>query len=370
MIKYLLIILLLTFTSVSASEIIILPTKETDPVFSSGDAADDPAFWYNQKDPSRSVIFGTDKKSGLHSFSLEGKRMQFISSGKINNIDSRGGYNFGAKNFSILAGSNASNNSIIIYLINEDGIIEKLNQNEFETELESVYGLCMYKSDKSRSTYIFVSDALTFTINQYRVLNFFPIKAQLVRQIQTETTSEGCVVDDESGVLYFAQEDEKSGVYYIDAEPTNNEITVLDKIKGNGGYINGDTEGLAILNHEKGKLLIASSQGSSDFTVYDIEKGGRYLGRFSIGTNNQIDGVSRTDGIEIYSGYISEDFEMGILIAQDDMNMETFELDGVSLQAKKINQNFKMIPTDQIIDNFIISPKGFPLIQSILRLSF
>ena len=124
MTKYLLIILLLTFTSVSASEIIILPTKETDPVFSSGDAADDPAFWYNQKDPSKSVIFGTDKKSGLHSFSLNGKRMQFISSGKINNIDSRSGYSFGAKNFSILAGSNASNNSIIIYLINEDGIIE------------------------------------------------------------------------------------------------------------------------------------------------------------------------------------------------------------------------------------------------------
>ena len=69
-------------------------------------------------------------------------------------------------------------------------------------------------------------------------------------------------------VLYFAQEDEKSGVYYIDAEPTNNEITALDKIKGNGGYINGEsTEGLAILNHEKGKLLIASSQGSSDFDV-------------------------------------------------------------------------------------------------------
>ena len=113
---------------------------------------------------------------------------------------------------------------------------------------------------------------------------------------------------------------------------------------------------MAILNHEKGKLLIASSQGSSDFTVYDIEKGGGYLGRFSIGKNNQIDGVSRTDGIEIYSGYISEDFEMGILIAQDDMNMETFELEGVSLQAKKINQNFKMIPTNQIIDNFIISP--------------
>ena len=353
MTKYILIFLFLLFTKVFASEIVIYPKDETDPVFSSGDAADDPAFWYNQKDSSKSVIFGTDKKSGLHSFSLNGKRMQFISSGKINNIDSRSGYSFGAKNFSILAGSNASNNSIIIYLINEDGIIEKLNKNEFKTDLEGVYGLCMYKSSKSKATYIFVSDAIKLTINQYRVLNFFPIKTQLVREIRTDSTSEGCVVDDESGILYFAQEDENSGVYFIDAEPNDYEIKIIDSIKENGGQINGDAEGLAILNHLEGKLLIASSQGSSDFTVYNLSNKNKFIGRFSIGKDNQIDGVSRTDGIEIYTGHINEDYESGILIAQDDMNMATFNLDGVSLQAKKINQNFKLVPIKQIVENFL-----------------
>ena len=353
MIRSVLFLLILFFSKVSASEIIIYPKDETEPVFTSGDAADDPAFWYNQRDPSKSVIFGTDKKSGLHSFSLNGKRMQFISSGKINNIDSRSGYSFGAKNFSILAGSNASNNSIIIYLINEDGIIEKLNENEFKTELQGVYGLCMYKSSKSKATYIFVSDAITFTINQYRVLNFFPIKTQLVREIKTDSTSEGCVVDDESGILYFAQEDENSGVYYIDAEPKDNEIKIIDSIKENGGQINGDTEGLAILNHPEGKLLIASSQGSSDFTVYNLSNKNKFIGRFSISKDNEIDGVSRTDGIEIYTGYINDDYESGILIVQDDMNMATFNLDGVSLQAKKINQNFKLVPIKQIVENFL-----------------
>ena len=353
MTKYLLIFIFLFFSKASASEIVIYPKQETEPVFSAGDAADDPAFWFNKKDPSKSVIFGTDKKSGLHSFSLNGKRMQFISSGKINNIDSRSGYSFGAKNFSILAGSNASNNSIIIYLINEDGIIEKLNKNEFKTNLEGVYGLCMYKSSKSKATYIFVSDAITLTINQYRVLNFFPIKTQLVREIRTDSTSEGCVVDDESGILYFAQEDENSGVYYIDAEPKDNEIKIIDSIKENGGQINGDTEGLAILNHPEGKLLIASSQGSSDFPVYNLSNKNKFIGRFSIGKDNEIDGVSRTDGIEIYTGYINEDYESGILIAQDDMNMATFNLDGVSLQAKKINQNFKLVPVKQIVENFL-----------------
>ena len=353
MTKYLLIFIFLFFSKASASEIVIYPKQETEPVFSAGDAADDPAFWFNKKEPSKSVIFGTDKKSGLHSFSLNGKRMQFISSGKINNIDSRSGYSFGAKNFSILAGSNASNNSIIIYLINEDGIIEKLNKNEFKTNLEGVYGLCMYKSSKSKATYIFVSDAITLTINQYRVLNFFPIKTQLVREIKTASTSEGCVVDDESGILYFAQEDENSGVYYIDAEPKDNEIKIIDSIKENGGQINGDTEGLAILNHPEGKLLIASSQGSSDFPVYNLSNKNKFIGRFSIGKDNEIDGVSRTDGIEIYTGYINEDYESGILIAQDDMNMATFNLDGVSLQAKKINQNFKLVPIKQIVENFL-----------------
>ena len=353
MTKYLLIFIFLFFSKASASEIVIYPKQETEPVFSTGDAADDPAFWFNKKEPSKSVIFGTDKKAGLHSFSLNGKRMQFISSGKINNIDSRSGYSFGAKNFSILAGSNASNNSIIIYLINEDGIIEKLNKNEFKTELEGVYGLCMYKSSKSKATYIFVSDAITLTINQYRVLNFFPIKTQLVREIKTDSTSEGCVVDDESGILYFAQEDENSGVYFIDAEPKDHEIKIIDSIKENGGHINGDTEGLAILNYPEGKLLIASSQGSSDFTVYNLSNKNKFIGRFSIGKDNEIDGVSRTDGIEIYTGHINEDYESGILIAQDDMNMTTFNLDGVSLQAKKINQNFKFVPIKQIIENFL-----------------
>lgn len=352
--KIFLTILLLVFTSkLIASNIEIFPEIETDPVYTSGDAADDPAFWFNSKNPLESIVFGTDKKAGLHSFSLDGKRLQFIPSGKINNIDSRSGYSFGAKKFSVLAGSNASNNSIIIYLINEDGVIDNLEKNEAITELESVYGLCMYKSKKSKTTYIFVSDALTLSIYQYRVLNFFPIKIRLERQIKTNSTSEGCVADDEDGILYFAQEDEDSGVYFIDAEPVESEIKTIDRTTKYNGHINGDTEGLALLTHQKGKLLIASSQGSSDFTVYDLKNTNKYLGRFSIKKNEEIDGVSRTDGIEIFTGKISNDFQEGILIAQDDMNMDAFDFDGVSLQAKKINQNFKLVPIDKIIENFL-----------------
>ena len=40
-------------------------TVETDPVPSSGDAADDPAIWVHPTDPSLSTVIGTDKNSGL-----------------------------------------------------------------------------------------------------------------------------------------------------------------------------------------------------------------------------------------------------------------------------------------------------------------
>ena len=94
--KFLLVISLLISNIVFAKEIILYPIFETEPVFTSGDAADDPAFWYNQVNPEQSIIFGTDKKAGIHAFALNGARIKFIPSGKINNIDIRKDFKFGA----------------------------------------------------------------------------------------------------------------------------------------------------------------------------------------------------------------------------------------------------------------------------------
>ena len=343
--------MLIVSIALEAKEITIYPAIETESVFSKGDAADDPAFWFNEDKPSKSVVFGTDKKAGLHSFALNGKRMQFIPSGKINNIDIRSDFIFGAKRFSLLAASNVSDNSIILYLINENGIIDNL-KNKFITNLESIYGLCMHQSDKLRATFIFVSDIDTSSIYQFRVLDIFPFKAQMVRQIKLNSTSEGCVADDEAGILYFAQEDEESGVYFVDTDPNKSEIGIIDRTSKYGGNIVGDTEGLAILKYEENKLLIASSQGSSDFVVYDLNNK-KFLGRIAISKSNDIDGVSRTDGIEIFSGKLNDNFSKGIFITQDDMNMEMFDIGESSLQAKKINQNFKFMNLDNIINEFL-----------------
>ncbi|QHC48451.1 phytase [Billgrantia tianxiuensis] len=51
---------------------VISAQGETVPVASRGDAADDPAIWYNADAPERSLVLGTDKKRGLEVYDLQG----------------------------------------------------------------------------------------------------------------------------------------------------------------------------------------------------------------------------------------------------------------------------------------------------------
>ena len=45
---------------------------ETEPVVTNDDAADDPAIWINLDNIDNSLIFGTDKKSGIYVYDLYG----------------------------------------------------------------------------------------------------------------------------------------------------------------------------------------------------------------------------------------------------------------------------------------------------------
>ncbi len=64
-------------------------TVETEPVPSSGDAADDAAIWGHPADSSLSLIIGTDKDSGLAAYDLAGVQVQFLADGELNNVDVR-----------------------------------------------------------------------------------------------------------------------------------------------------------------------------------------------------------------------------------------------------------------------------------------
>ena len=64
----------------------IAPKYETPEIATSGDAADDPAIWFNANKPNESIIFATDKRSGVYVYDLKGKKLGFTELGNINNI--------------------------------------------------------------------------------------------------------------------------------------------------------------------------------------------------------------------------------------------------------------------------------------------
>ncbi|TAL01743.1 MAG: phytase, partial [Verrucomicrobia bacterium] len=61
---------------------------QTAPVPHKKDAADDPAIWIHPTNPESSLILGTDKQGGLHTYNLDGTPNELVSDGsKPNNVD-------------------------------------------------------------------------------------------------------------------------------------------------------------------------------------------------------------------------------------------------------------------------------------------
>ena len=136
-----------TYKLMEKIEFSIQAKVETTPVKAGNmdDAADDPAFWLNSNHPDSSIIFGSNKKSGVYAYNLQGNEIAFYEMGNINNIDIRKEVAFGDKTIDILGGSNRSDNSIVLFQIHENGILTKLLETNFiidTTVIDEVYGFC------------------------------------------------------------------------------------------------------------------------------------------------------------------------------------------------------------------------------------
>src|SRR5438093_6033834 len=73
-----------------AAQTVVQPEAraQTAPVPHKKDAADDPAVWIHPEKPELSLILGTDKQGGLHSYNMDGSPRELVADGaKPNNVD-------------------------------------------------------------------------------------------------------------------------------------------------------------------------------------------------------------------------------------------------------------------------------------------
>lgn len=316
------------------------PTVETAPVETGGDAADDPAIWINPADPAQSVVIGTQKQSGLYVYDLDGKVLQFLPDGRMNNVDLRNGFRLGGRDVTLVTASNRTTKGISIYAL--DPATRKLTDvadGLQDTGLKDPYGLCMYRSAKTKKTYVFVNQ----TDGKMRQWELTPtpagkVRAKLVRDLPFATQVEGCVADDATGMLYTGEED--VGIWRESAEPRGGPArNMLAKVADNPA-LKDDMEGISLYAMDGGKgYLVVSSQGNDSYAVFRREGDNAYVGSFRIGADMAagIDGVSETDGLDVTSLAAGPAFPHGLMVAQDGRNVSPPE-----------HQNFKLVPWERV----------------------
>lgn len=306
----------------------VKPLVETEPVGRHGDAADDPAIWVHPYNASHSLILGTNKKVGLQVYNLNGKLLQALNLGRLNNVDLRSSVKLTEKTIHIAAASNRDHNSISLFTIDEQS--QKLSfVGEIATPLQEIYGLCLYQPS-ANLLYAFANSKDGLVI-QYQIDATF--HGREVRRFTIDSQPEGCVADDSSQQLFVGEED--VGVWVLNAEP--NTDTTLHQVATVGDVIKDDVEGLALYhdNNSGETLLIISSQGNNSYVVVEAAAPHKLRGQFRIGLNAElgIDGASETDGLEVISANLGNEWSRGILVVQDGRNRMPEE-----------TQNFKLVP--------------------------
>jgi 3-phytase len=296
--------------------------RETAPVDTAGDAADDPAIWV-APEAAQSLVIATQKQGGLYVFDLSGAIVQTIPGGRPNNVDLRADFPWSDGAGPIVAASDRTDNAIPIWRF--DAAARRLRETPIArvpTPFAEVYGFCLGRHGADTIAVV------TSKIGQVAIWTLAPdaqggVAARPralfdLSPIGVRGIAEGCVVDDAAGVLYVAQE--LVGIWRVPLdEPTGR--TLIDRV--GAGRLVADVEGLTLyVQPDGGGYLIASVQGANRFAVYDRAGANAYRGSFEVTASRDgaADAVSGTDGIDIVSAPLGPDFPQGLLVVQDDEN--------------------------------------------------
>jgi 3-phytase len=296
----------------------VMAKAETTPVGTADDAADDPAIWRHPTEPAKSLIIGTDKRAGIHVYDMAGKAIGFTASPRLNNVDLRSNVTVNGKDAVFVAASDRRDEtSAAIALFTLDTSAQKLLPlASLPVGNGEAYGMCLWqrKTDGQLYAFLVLKDG---RIDQVELnVSGATATGKVVRSMKLKTQSEGCVVDDRTGLLYVTEED--VGLWRFDADPSAS-MKAIELGRANGKQLVADVEGIAIMpiGADAGYLIV-SSQGDNAYAVYDL-KSGAYRSRFGIG-DGAIDGVQETDGLELVTGDFGPNYPGGLFVTQDGDN--------------------------------------------------
>ena len=304
----------------------VMAVLETPSVGTVGDdAADDPAVWASaspvtvmgQSTPG--FVAGTDKKSGLYIYGFDGRILQFMPEGLLNNVDLVQGLTVGGKPQLVLGASDRTpgKTGVALYLFDPAGTGDNGVRywGSIKTDVIEPYGFCFGKrGDEIHAVLVGHEGELRQFVLTADAAGA-PV-AREVRRAEIGTISEGCAVDEATNALYIAEEN--VGVWRYGLDPASGAARTLVQPIAPGVLV-ADAEGLTTITDGDRRYLIGSSQGDSTFPVWRIDGAApEYKGRFVVG-DGAVDGVTGTDGLAAAGGVVGP-FPEGLVVIQDDVN--------------------------------------------------
>ena len=279
-------------------------------------------------------MLGTNKKQGLLSYDLDGKLLQELPVGRLNNVDVRGDFALGNQRVDLAVASNRDHNSISLFAIDRASG-ELREAGEIRTPLKEIYGICLFQPNRDE-LYAF-ANGKDGTFLQYRLRSDAQgqVQGEQVRRFQVASQPEGCVADDRNQRLFVGEED--AGVWTLDARAEQPaELVSVLKV---GELLQADVEGLGLYQGAERDYLVISSQGNDSYVVLDAAPPFAPQGAFRVGLNGAlgIDGASETDGLEVTSANLGGPWSAGLLVVQDGRK-----------RLPESTQNFKLVPWAEV----------------------
>ena len=268
----------------------IAPVRGTAPV---PNDPDDPAIWVPASDPSKALVFATDKmeaRGGLYVFGLDGTLRHSVAPlDRPNNVDVEYGMRIGDRLVDIAVVTERKQHRLRVFRIEGDGgAIHDIAPRGVPVLLGEMgeagepMGIALYKRPADGAVFAIVSPKTGGTSNylwQYRLEERQGlVTGRLVRRFGAFSRRgpmageigeiEAVVVDDELGYVYYA--DERFGIRKWHADPDHRDAAVELAVLGRNDY-QGDREGLGLYRREDGTgYLVSSDQvpGATRLMIY------------------------------------------------------------------------------------------------------
>lgn len=308
--------------------------------------SDDPAIWINRKEPSKSIIIGTDKDSqgGLYAFDLEGKIIDSLVVKDIqrpNNVDIGYDLDLGGEvvDFAV-TGERLTSRLRFFSLpdmkeINSGGI--EIFEGEKEEGYRDLMGVAVYqasgrnyviagrKNGPKDGTYLW----------QYEIIaNEGKLELKQVRKFGAfsgQKEIEAIAVDNELGYVYYSDEGVGVRKYHADPAKGNKELALF----ATEGFAK-DHEGISIykLDDQTGYILV-SDQEANKFHVFPREGSKENPHEHGLITVVQT-GTLHSDGSDIVSVALNKTFKKGLFVAMsDDKTFQFYKWEDIAGQTLK-----------------------------------